>query len=245
MEIANIAINVLTALFQIGKGIADEVLKFKEKNEKEEIKNKYEKMSKEFQENKDMMEKLKNELENERIRIEERKRESISRCKESLENILSQGINDIINNFNEEENDWFQCLKNGQNQNIFNYLKEETIALHNKIFESEDITKKITDKFIKASKMLLNNKELKKMNFVVIGTSGVGKSTLINQLFGEKLGDEGFGRSTTLENAKCESEKLPFFTCLDTKGTEIGSGHKLSDVLKNTIEYMKKKIVLI
>ena len=137
------------------------------KGENEEINNKYEKLYKEFQENKEMLEKLRKEHENERNKIEERKNEAISRCKESLENILSKGIKDITNHFNEEENKWFQCLKNDKNQKIFNDLKQETIQLFDEIFKSQGITKKITDEFIKASKMFLNNIELRKMNFMV------------------------------------------------------------------------------
>ena len=29
------------------------------------------------------------------------------------------------------------------------------------------------------------------MNFIIIGSSGVGKSTLINEIFGEQLAQEG------------------------------------------------------
>ena len=54
------------------------------------------------------------------------------------------------------------------------------------------------------------------MNFIIIGTSGVGKSTLINELFGEKLAAEGNGKRTTTENKKYESKLVPFMSILDT-----------------------------
>ena len=80
------------------------------------------------------------------------------------------------------------------------------------------------------------------MNFIIIGTSGVGKSTLINELFGEKLAAEGNGKRTTTENKKYESKLVPFMSILDTVGTEIGTGHKLSDVLKETLEEIMNKL---
>ena len=43
------------------------------------------------------------------------------------------------------------------------------------------------------------------MNFIIIGNSGVGKSTLINEIFGEYLAQEGNGKRTTLESKKYES----------------------------------------
>ena len=80
------------------------------------------------------------------------------------------------------------------------------------------------------------------MNFIIIGNSGVGKSTLINEIFGEKLAQEGNGKRTTLESKKYESKLVPFLSLLDTMGTEIGTGHKLIDVLKETLNEITNKL---
>ena len=53
-------------------------------------------------------------------------------------------------------------------------------------------------------KSSVNHKELQKMNLILIGTSGVGKSTLINEIFGEQLAKEGMGTRTTVESKKYE-----------------------------------------
>jgi predicted GTPase len=80
------------------------------------------------------------------------------------------------------------------------------------------------------------------MNFIAIGTSGVGKSTLINEIFGEQIAKEGMGTRTTLESKKYESKLVPFLSVLDTMGTEIGSGHRLIDVLQETLQQITQKL---
>jgi len=57
-------------------------------------------------------------------------------------------------------------------------------------------------------------------NVLVIGNSGVGKSTLINAVFGEDRAEEGWGtKGTTKEIAIYYSEKIPF-RIIDTVGFE-------------------------
>ena len=57
-------------------------------------------------------------------------------------------------------------------------------------------------------------------NVLVIGNSGVGKSTLINAVLGEKRAETGWGTSgTTSKLSIYESEKIPF-RIIDTIGFE-------------------------
>ena len=61
---------------------------------------------------------------------------------------------------------------------------------------------------------------MKKGNVLVIGNSGVGKSTLINAVLGDDRAVTGFGTAgTTKELSIYESEKLPF-RVIDTVGFE-------------------------
>lgn len=61
---------------------------------------------------------------------------------------------------------------------------------------------------------------MKKGNVLVIGNSGVGKSTLINAVLGDDLAVTGFGTAgTTKELSIYESEKIPF-RVIDTVGFE-------------------------
>ena len=61
-----------------------------------------------------------------------------------------------------------------------------------------------------------------KANVVVIGNSGVGKSTLINSVFrSEEMAETGIGEATTKEMRVYESEDLNF-RLIDTMGFEHG-----------------------
>lgn len=73
-------------------------------------------------------------------------------------------------------------------------MKNSLDDLFDELYKQEKIIEKMNNKFISVMQSLLNIKELEKMNFVIIGTSGVGKSTLINELFGEMLAKEGMGK---------------------------------------------------
>ena len=53
-----------------------------------------------------------------------------------------------------------------------------------------------TDEIAKKCMDAINEKlkNLKKLNIIVVGKSGVGKSTLINSLFRDKIAETGLGR---------------------------------------------------
>ena len=186
----------------------------------------------------------KEQLEKEK-QIEEimKKEEAIKNCKKSLNKTFSKGIFKIIKNFAKEEKKWLDAsLEQPEIKNKIINLKQKLELLFDELFEHEKVLEKINNKFIATLQINLNHKELNKMNFVVIGTSGVGKSTLINQLFGEMLAKEGIGTRITLESKIYESKLVPFMSLLDTMGTEIGSGHRLIDVLKETLEHITKQL---
>ena len=63
-----------------------------------------------------------------------------------------------------------------------------------------------TDEIAKKCMDAINEKlkNLKKLNIIVVGKSGVGKSTLINSLFRDKIAETGLGRPITTEIRKIE-----------------------------------------
>jgi uncharacterized protein (DUF697 family)/GTPase Era involved in 16S rRNA processing len=72
-------------------------------------------------------------------------------------------------------------------------------------------------------------------NVLVIGNSGVGKSTLINAVLGEDVAPTGWGtKGTTSELAIYESDKIPF-RIIDTIGFEptFFKEHKAINAVKN------------
>ncbi|WP_108775555.1 YcjF family protein [Lactimicrobium massiliense] len=68
-------------------------------------------------------------------------------------------------------------------------------------------------------------KNLKTLNIIVIGKSGVGKSTLINSLFRGNFAQAGLGRPVTSEIRKIVKKDYPL-AIYDTPGFELSSGQQ-------------------
>ena len=197
---------------------------------------------KELEREKELIEKEKKE-EEKKIQEMEQKKIALKKCKRSITNEFSKGMFKIINKFSQEEQKWLESIDDDPKiQNKLSNLKQKLETLFDVLFKNENILNKINNKFIFTLKNSLNKKELEKMNFIAIGNSGVGKSTLINEIFGENLAKEGMGTRTTFESKKYESKLVPFLSILDTMGTEIGTGHRLIDVLQETLEQITQKL---
>jgi len=193
-----------------------------------------------IQREKELLEKEQKEKERQIQEIEKQK-EAIKQCKKSLHSELSKGMFKTINKFSQEQK-WLESIKEEKIQNKINALKQKLELLFDELFENEKVFSKINNQLISTMQKSVNTKELEKMNFIAIGTSGVGKSTLINEIFGEQMAKEGMGTRITLETKKYESKLVPFISVLDTMGTEIGSGHSLVDVLKETLQQITQKL---
>ncbi len=63
---------------------------------------------------------------------------------------------------------------------------------------------------------------MKPVNIMVIGKTGVGKSTLVNNVFREKLAETGIGRPITKHLRKITKEGVPI-NIYDTKGLELNN----------------------
>ncbi len=86
------------------------------------------------------------------------------------------------------------------------------------------------------SKMLeFIKKEKPKMNILLMGATGVGKSSLINALFGEEIAKTGVGEPVTqhIERYIDEKKGLVFW---DTKGIEAADYHDTMQSIKERME---------
>jgi GTP-binding protein EngB required for normal cell division len=78
--------------------------------------------------------------------------------------------------------------------------------------------------------------ELPKANIVITGKTGVGKSTLINAIFGEELSKEGTGRPVTQKISMYTNSDIPV-AIYDTVGLELDKDRQNSAIaeIKNLI----------
>ena len=81
-------------------------------------------------------------------------------------------------------------------------------------------TDKIAEECIKAINEKIRN--LKTLNIIVAGKTGVGKSTLINAVFRENLAETGMGRPVTTHMRKICKKDFPL-NIYDTRGFELGN----------------------
>ena len=91
-----------------------------------------------------------------------------------------------------------------------------------------------------------SNKEVKTvehLNIVVVGPSGVGKSTLINAVLdSENLTPEGFGKPVSQETNFFTSEEVPFFRLADSKGIEKNAECGVEVVLETIKNFIKSQL---
>lgn len=82
-------------------------------------------------------------------------------------------------------------------------------------------------------------KERGKVNILIAGKTGVGKSTLINAVFQGNLAETGDGRPVTKTTREIEKEGIPL-SIFDTRGLEISEYRDTVQELENLIQDKKK-----
>ena len=92
--------------------------------------------------------------------------------------------------------------------------------------ELQNLAKSIMDRLYKELK------DMKHVNIIVAGKTGVGKSTLINSVFREKLADTGIGAPVTAHIKELSKPELPL-RVYDTVGLELFEERQLQ--IKNDI----------
>lgn len=84
-------------------------------------------------------------------------------------------------------------------------------------------------------------RNLKQLNIIVAGKTGVGKSTLINAVFRDHLAETGMGKPVTDHMRKITKKGVPL-AIYDTRGFELGKEVQ-SEVKKEVIETISKGLV--
>lgn len=83
--------------------------------------------------------------------------------------------------------------------------------------------------------------KIEKVHILVVGKTGVGKSTLINSIFREKLAETGIGQPITKHLQKIEKDDIPM-VLYDTRGLELDAvtQKQVSDDINQTLTNMAK-----
>ena len=97
-------------------------------------------------------------------------------------------------------------------------------------------SKYIADQVLK--KLSREYDSLNKLNIMVLGKTGVGKSTLINSIFGGRVVAAGTGKPVTNNISKVEQEDMPL-AVYDTPGLELTGKNDFDSLSKQLIKLIK------
>ena len=223
----------------------------KRAREQEEKMFKYmEEQRKKEEEMRQKLEEAKNEAERKRLEEEERKAKE---KREKEEKILEQFKKDKEVKINEE----IEKIKNKFNQDKDNFCVEKIKTYdENKIkslvesFErSEDLKSVLEEKIKQLTDVYLNTRgsqTISHLNIVLVGPSGVGKSTLINsvlELDKAHSAKEGEAEPCTMGKPQYfESLKVTFLRLGDSQGIEKGS-YGIESVVKDVKNFIESKLL--
>ena len=119
-------------------------------------------------------------------------------------------------------------------ENISNFIS--------KMFDTEELTDNIIyylDYFTKKNRGKIQN--VKHLNIILVGASGVGKSTLINAIL-KTNAETNFGKPVTTKLDYYESDEITFLRLVDSRGIEKNQVSGVDGIFNSIQEFIRKRI---
>ena len=154
--------------------------------------------------------------------------------KKNLINFLEDNKRKFINNIYNKNKTDIKFDKN-QRQIISSILKNEIFT--------NTLQNKIKDEF----KKLTNNKNFSKIDYIttlVMGKSGIGKSTLINKLLNlkdKKKMKTGVGKIQTINPTLCSNKEVLYLKFIDTRGIELNKIYGPDQIFEEISKFINSK----
>ena len=206
----------------------------------QELKDLHSEFGKKLKEAKD---KVENEFKSKEIEKEKELKEKEEKANENYTNLTNNFMVDYLNEIKRE----FNNKKNSFcKEKIEQYNEEKIIKLIENIYLSETIenTCKLQLKEIIQNLSRNSQHPIEHLNILLIGPSGVGKSTLINRIL--NLSDElkaptSSNECCTKEIKEYTSNEYPFLRLYDSRGIEKDEKYDINKMKNEIIEFINKK----
>ena len=196
--------------------------------QKEELQRRYEERQKEIKIQQELKEKQESEFQKRRTLAIQDMNSSLQKKQEEELALIEQEMQKLSQRWCEEE------IKEIDFEKIIKDCYQQLI-------KGENLKDSIKENVKQLIKILIKQNEIKHLNLQIIGKTGVGKSTLVNAIFGEKVAEVKKGEPCTMETICYESEKYNFIRIYDTRGIEISKNFDIEKVFNETLKDIKEK----
>ena len=225
-------------------------LKEQQKRQDDEKRRLEEEVKKQKELERQEIERLKREKELEDKKREEEKaekeRKRQQQIKEALNFYESEKKNYENNKLNEILNNFQNSLKNEFCSNRASLL-DDLIKKEIKIIfkDLDDCINKKTQEVYTSNLQNIKNELNNKNRILLIGRSGVGKSTLINSIFDYDIAETGIGRPITMYE---KPKKYEYFSreeleLFDTRGIELDPNYGIEKTSKMVEDFIKEQLI--